>query len=864
MRGGPGAIRLLQMSEEQTQTASERSSVLASLGETTGPTAEEFGPPPELSGRYRVDGPLGRGGVGVVYRGWDEELARPVAIKFLRPDKPGRQLDGSLGLATRLRRESVALAALSHPNVVAVFDVVESEGGGIGIVMELVEGEDLRSWLRGATHPSHEVLRVFIEAGRGLQAAHRAGVVHRDFKPANVMVGADGRVRVLDFGLAQFGADDPEDLAVSQRRGPVPANTGGAETRTSAGLVMGTPAYMAPEQMKGASVDARSDQFSYCVALFEALEGKRPFEGPSLKQRLRAINGGPPSVTTTSRRARTALRRGLQSKPDDRHPSMRELLGALEAELRPASKRWVAAGAALAGVSLGAIWLTRDGDEAGCVDPDPREVSWTEPRRAQVESAFSAAGVPFSSHSWEKTELALDGYVSKWGRQRDQSCIAAKSTQGCLADVQTRFDAVVEILESADADVVEHALTMVGGLPDPTHCEAQAREQDRDPVLAASQARVIALQHAQRHDAALAESERLLKAAVAHEDTGYEALAHLMRGESQAELAAYADALESHQNAYFVALRVGDHETAAAAAIEAASAAGMGMRRRDEGLEWLRHARKELDRLGEPGEERAHAAGVEGAILMLSGDHKGGVARLEEALTLFTEVLGEESLDTVNALNNLGIAYQETGRNEEALAHHERARALFASSLGPEHPLVASADQAIANAFARLGRSEESVQTYRAVIAALEKTLTPDHPRVAMVYYNIGHIQQQDGNLEEALASYLEAMARLERSVGRDHVNTAMAVHNIGGIYHDMDKLELAQQHLERSLTVFETSQIDPVYLAVNRFELATVLYDRELEPERVKQLVAASRTVLDRSPAFANVVSDWIRENQP
>lgn len=853
------------MSEDKTQTVSDRSSVLASLGETTGPTQEEFGPPPELSGRYRVEGPVGRGGVGVVYRGWDEELARPVAIKFLRPDKPGRARDGSLGLAGRLRRESVALAALSHPNVVAVFDVIESEDGGVGIVMELVEGEDLRTWLRSATHPTREVLRVFLEAGRGLQAAHHAGVVHRDFKPANVMVGADGRVRVLDFGLAQFGADDTGNLAVSQRRGPMTGNGEGPSTRTSVGLVMGTPAYMAPEQMRGANVDARSDQFSFCVSLFEALEGKRPFEGRSLKKRLRAIQAGPPNATSVSRRAGLALSRGLHANPDERHRSMRELLAVLELERRPASARWLAAGIVVAGVSLGGAWMTRDSGPQGCVDPDPRDVSWTEARRAQAESAFQAADVPFSSDSWRKTESALERYVATWARQRDQSCLAAVSeAQGCLADVQAHFDAVVNVLAAADADVVEHAITMVEGLPDPARCEAEVADEERDPVLAALQARVVALQHAQRHDAALLESQRLLEAAAAREDVRYEAVAHLLRGESHAELAAYDAALESHQDAYFVALRAGDHDTAAGAAIGAASAAGMGMRRRDEALEWIRHARNEIDRLDEPGVNVAHATGVEGAVLMLSGDHDSGVARLEEALTLFTDALGEEALDTVNALNNLGIAYQELGRHEEALARHERARALFAESLGPEHPLVASADQAIANAFATLGRSEESVRTYRSVIAALEKTLSPDHPRVAMVYYNIGHIQQQDGKLEDALAAYLEATERLERSVGRDHVNTAMAVHNIGGIYHDMGKLEQAQQHLERSLTVFETSQIDPVYLAVNRFELATVLYDRELEPERAEQLLNVSRKVLDRSPAFADVVGDWLQENQP
>ena len=698
------------MSGEQTRTVSRRSGVFASSDDLTGPVMEEFGPPPELSERYRVDGPLGSGGVGVVYRGWDEELARPVAIKFLRPDKPGRQQDGSLGLGARLRRESIALAALSHPNVVSVFDVVETEAG-IGIVMELVEGEDVRTWLRSASHPRHEVLRVFIEAGRGLLAAHHSGVVHRDFKPANVMVGTDGRVRVLDFGLAQFGADETGNLAVSQRRGAL-AFDSEASVRTNAGLVMGTPAYMAPEQMWGGVVDARSDQFSFCVSLFEALEGKRPFEGSSLKQRLRSIQSGPPAATTSSRPTRAALRRGLAFKPEHRHPSMGDLLAALEGELRPGSTRWVVAGAATV-VAVGlAVWMMRDAGEAGCADADPLQVSWTEPGRTRVESAFLATDAPFSVDSWAKTESVLDDYVARWGRQRDQSCVAGTSSgHACLAEVRARFDAVIEVLESADADVVAHALTMVVGLPEPERCEAQTTDRERDPLLAASQARVIALQHADRHPAALVESRRLLKAAVAREDVDYEAMAHLLLGDSHAHLAGYEDAFESHQDAYFVALRVSDHEIAAEAAIGAASAAGMGLRRPDDGLEWLRHARRQIDRLADPVEKNAHASGVEGTILMLSGEHEDGLARLEESVALFTQCCGEEDLETVNALNNLGIGYHEVGRHEEALTHHERARALFVSSLGPDHPLVAAADQAIANTLATLGRAEESVRT---------------------------------------------------------------------------------------------------------------------------------------------------------
>jgi tetratricopeptide (TPR) repeat protein len=302
-------------------------------------------------GRYVLRARIGEGGMGVVYAAHDPELDRVVALKVLRADAAG----DPAAVRTRVQREAQALARLADPHVVAVYDVGASDHG-IFIAMELVEGETLRAWLR-APRPWRAVLATFIAAGRGLEAAHRAGLIHRDFKPDNVLVGNDGRVRVTDFGLARLiGSDEPPgaDAGVDS---PLTLSV----TRT--GALLGTPGYMAPEQLCGDPVDARADLFSFCVALYEALYRVRPFAGGNVAE-LRASmlqNRLTPPARAGDAAAplRRVLARGLRAAPDERFASMGELLDALDAAARPPRRgRWIAGAAALvlaaivAGVAL--------------------------------------------------------------------------------------------------------------------------------------------------------------------------------------------------------------------------------------------------------------------------------------------------------------------------------------------------------------------------------------------------------------------------------------------------------------------------------------------------------------------------------
>lgn len=279
---------------------------------------------PVVIGRYRVLEPLGGGGMGLVYLARDDELGRKVALKLLRPEMTKSPVAGGT-----LGREAKALARLSHPNVVAVYDVGEYEGQ-VFIAMEYVEGQTLTQWLRNGRHDLDEILEVFTAAGRGLEAAHERGLVHRDFKPDNVLVGNDRRPRILDFGLAR-----PPDLPSGEASVPElnPNANPTATTLSVAGEMVGTPAYMAPEQHLGEPADARSDQFGFCVALYEAVHGERPFQGTDLRSLSLAIVRG--RLTRTARSAHVPgwldaiLARGLSVDANARFNSMQELLEAL-------------------------------------------------------------------------------------------------------------------------------------------------------------------------------------------------------------------------------------------------------------------------------------------------------------------------------------------------------------------------------------------------------------------------------------------------------------------------------------------------------------------------------------------------------
>jgi eukaryotic-like serine/threonine-protein kinase len=314
-----------------------------------GPSPVTDGIPGESAriGRFRVLRRLANGGMGVVFVAYDETLERRVAIKLLHRE---------LASPEWLRREAVALARLSHENVVPVHEIGEEEGRGF-VVMDLVEGPTLKDWLASARRSAHEILGVFLQAARGLEAAHAAGLVHRDFKPQNVLIGKDGRAQVVDFGLASIGERAVEVGVVT------PASPSG-----HSGPMAGTPGFMSPEQILGEGVTAKSDQFSYCVSLYDALYGSPPFEGsgPTLADHVLAGKAKPPPASSESPAwIAPIVMRGLARLPEARFDSMKALIAAIERHRSPhpdfdptatrRGRRIVASILLMSGVCLGTV-----------------------------------------------------------------------------------------------------------------------------------------------------------------------------------------------------------------------------------------------------------------------------------------------------------------------------------------------------------------------------------------------------------------------------------------------------------------------------------------------------------------------------
>ncbi|HEX8819851.1 MAG TPA: serine/threonine-protein kinase, partial [Archangium sp.] len=422
----------VDLGEAATQV---RSSSLAAP-DPSAPLSEAVSTTPgnTLVGRYTVLNPLGRGGMGDVVAAYDSRLDRRVALKLLR-----RELDCSQSqrdLETRMLREAQAMARLSHPNVVAIYDVGTLEDGSIFIAMEMVEGQTLRRWCEQAPRSWREILTAYLDAARGLAAAHEAGLVHRDFKPENVLVGKDGRVRVTDFGLARAESSQVSaDATPPDSSSTVTLPQGALDSPlTLHGTLLGTPRYMAPELLRAGPADVRSDLFAFCVALYEALYRQHPFTGATQAESTRAqlegrANPPPPNSDIPAFVARPLLQ-GLHAEPSRRPASMLGLIAALEHDpevRRRARRRRVALSALMTGLAALALWgwLLRQEGEPGCAHLERRLAgTWDEEVKQQVRKAFLDTRLPYAQDTFTRMSALLDGYAGTWVKMRTEACEA--------------------------------------------------------------------------------------------------------------------------------------------------------------------------------------------------------------------------------------------------------------------------------------------------------------------------------------------------------------------------------------------------------------------------------------------------------
>jgi tetratricopeptide (TPR) repeat protein len=694
-------------------------------------------------GRYMIVDQLGQGGMGIVYAAYDPDLDRRVAIKVLR--RSGSS--SSRSSRTRLLREARAMAKLHHPNVVTVYEV-----GTVGdqdfVAMQYIDGSSLSEWLGDAVRRAtvRQIIDAFVQAGRGLAAAHTAGLIHRDFKPANVLVDSDGRVRVSDFGLAQLLGDDAEESSAAS------ASNTALDGLTRTGATMGTPAYMAPEQYLGGETDERTDQFSFCVALYEALYGERPFAGDTYDELRASVTAGvlrdEPAGADVPSHLRKVLARGLSADPEQRFPDMEALLAELARKPRRVGWYWaIGIGVVLVGVGLAMYKDSDSADKAAMCDAgDQLAGVWDDGVEADIRGAFDRARVPddVAERALKGFSDALDGYAQRWRTMHTASCVATRvdKTQseadwalrtGCLQEKRDEIKALTDVFRRADEFAVEQAAQAARGLSRLDECAdieslragfEPPPEDERDAVieLRADLSEVKALDEAGQNGRALALAQEALRRA---RDIGYKpTLAEALRwvGSVQTSLGAVTEARAALAEAILVAEEAGHLRVRAQAMISMTKIAAVYTSRPEEArLEGRRASAAiksyggdklmegELDELlaltdlAEKNYEAAHdrlqrVAAVYKSLgeqakyahVLLQRGHifgeqlafRDALERFRDALVIYEIELGRDHPETVRATESFAAALRAVGSYDTAREYFSRAEAFWVSERG--------------------------------------------------------------------------------------------------------------------------------------------------------------------------------------
>ncbi|MEM6989652.1 MAG: serine/threonine-protein kinase [Myxococcota bacterium] len=811
-------------------------------------------------GRYEVLSTIARGGMGVVYRARDPELQRDVAVKVVRTDRGGDERKRK----ARLLREARSLAALEHPNVLAVYDVGTDDAGDVFLALELVEGTTLTQWQRGQSWQA--ICSAYARAGAGLAAAHDAGLVHRDFKPANVLVGPGTRVRVCDFGLVVTDASASGSSAKVRRTASRPSDSAFDSQRlTEAGTVLGTPAYMSPEQEHGEAVDASSDQFSFCVALYEAVYGEHPFD-PTSRRTLRAtIAAGPktpPRNVGVPRHIAAAIRKGLHAAPSQRHASMQPLLHALRR--RRGRAPWLAAlgVTAVGGAAVAMAWsVDRCADPATLTDD-----VWSEARQRQVQAAVQRAGA-YGAYAWPRLSAQLDAYGAAWNAASLRACRGgaagdehADARTRCLARAHAQLGAVLATATQSDAAPARELVAAVASLPPPHVCDEADPEQwpvvltgSQAQRAAATQATALLLQaeasrDARHSDAAVAAADAAAALAAAHDLPALAAAADLQRGLTSLSDGFFVAATEHLQRAYFAASEHDARATALRAATALVDTYGSKLERDDEAKRWLGYA-DQLRRQGIGG-VRAHASleAAHGRFLLRAGHPREAIEHHRLAAAERGKAWGEQHPAYARALSDLALTLAEAGQRAEAQSAGHRALSILVEALGPEHADVAVLRNSLA--FVQLDAGADPKTVIPQLTQArddLLRVLPADHPSVAGVYANLGAAYHGIDDTK-AIEHYRQALDIRTQRYGPDHRLVATLLSALAVVYQETGDLPSAIAMMERGIAATEAA-VGPEHesLAVQLFNLGTALEDAGRRPAAIPYY-ERSVEILERS----------------
>jgi tRNA A-37 threonylcarbamoyl transferase component Bud32/tetratricopeptide (TPR) repeat protein len=793
-------------------------------------------------GRFVVLGLVGRGAMGEVYGAYDPELDRKIAIKLLRAhadssgDTPERR--------ARLMREAQATAKISHPNVIVVYDA-GTFGDRVFIAMEYVEGNTLRYWLQQQDRTWSEILQAFMAAGRGLAAAHERDFVHRDFKPDNVMVASNGQVRVMDFGLARLAGEElPVPLAVAagelspavlaaDRAIDLSATPilGAGETKlsetatiafrdkiTATGALLGTPAYMSPEQFQSQPADERSDQFSFCVALYEALYGARPFAGATLEDLASNVVAGklaaPPAARRVPAWIHKVLERGLRPNPTERYATMDALLVDLDQAGRAGAKDFAAGAAA----KLAGVW------EAP-VDGRPVET----PHKEAIRQAFLATDKAYAAAAYAGASVVLDRFTQRWTElyievceathvRGEQSAEVLDLRMGVLTDGLDDLKALCRMFRSATADVVTNAVNAANNLgtlercrdikllralvkppEDPTVRDAVDRVRERMVDLRAMVRVGNATQGLEVSGPLVEEARRV----------GYgPALAEVLfvHGTLQLNRVDMSVVAQTMEDAMWQAEAARHDEIAASAASHLIYVTGYVQGRFEVAEIWIRYTEAILNRMG-PGHDQLWGW----------------------------------------FYNNRGAVREQQGRLEEGIADCRRSIAAKERALGSEAPDIGNSLGNLANHLAHGADFTQALEISTRGLAILMKGLGPDHPMVALHLANRGQFLYRLGRFAEGEEATTRALATFEREYAQGILLT-FPLRTLGLCQIGTGRFEEALNVLERAVKIREALEKRAVRLAEVHFALAQALRAAGREPDRALALARQARSEYEQA----------------
>ena len=829
---------------------------------------------PEFIGdRYLVMAQLGGGAMGVVYEAYDRQLDRKVALKFIRQaNGPGVN-----ELSERMLREAKALARISHPNVVVVHDFGLHDQR-VYLVMEIVRGTTLTDWQQSRAW--RDVVDVYLGAGAGLWAAHQAGVVHRDFKPDNVLVGEDGRARVSDFGIARL---DGAGAAAPHGHEP-----GASPMVTFDGALMGTPAYMSPEQFLGRVSDARSDQFAFCVALFEALSGSRPFEGDTLPKLRDQVCAGAAKKLPSSfpRRLERALRRGLQVDPGERWPTMKALLDELKTVRRP-TRIWLAAVAAVVTL-LGVVGAQqyRERQRVRCADQEGRLGGiWDEATREQVRQVFSKSGRSSAGPVWKTVESTLNEFAGSWSEASQRQCLervaggpvgaGAEVAAACLERQLSDARALVDVLRAADGQVVDNAARAALAMRDRSGCSeanpgmgALLPGRQGDGGASERVLRLLsetqALLDAQKNRDALEHATEALALARSAHFTAGEAEALYLLGQGNLASLKFEPAHQLLRQAVRAADAARHDVLRARALMLDGSIVGWKLGRTAEGRELLADAAATLKRFGSAEDLQGELHRRTAVLFRATGDYAAAISEYEQAYKLFRAAHSDPCQQCTEILWFEGATYLEAHNPALGIPALEASIDQMKLQLGDENPNLVSVRIELGFALAQTNRITEAESIMSKVVATLEKD-DQNKDMLISVLSNWGDLLLSAGRTGEAVRA-------LDRALALGHAGTYSRENQLvtAGLAHVLaGETEMGTTLLQQGLAAEEAGRKRPVVLALARVYLARADGKWRVNAKARAKLVALANEALGLAKSDANAAFDaariegWLRDER-